>query len=169
MSTNDSTDDGFSSYKDDPKSGYSPQRFYTRSHGQQGSTSARFPVISFSTETLGDVGALIAKGVFPEYRTQADFFRDAVVHLLNLRKHQMKDPEMVNRVSIYSSLAEAQRIRAKNEATRELVSIWEETLKNERDPIERRNGVEEIRRILANQTFPSQYRHELEQLVERFK
>lgn len=59
---------------------YSVDKFYTASRNKKGfCTSVRLAV---PPETLAHIGEMVAQRVFPEYRTPADFFRDAIVHRL---------------------------------------------------------------------------------------
>lgn len=60
---------------------YSPDKFYTASRNKKGFTSTVRQ--SVPPEVLAHIGELVASRTVPEYRTSADFFRDAIVHRLH--------------------------------------------------------------------------------------
>jgi hypothetical protein len=70
---------------DDP--GYSPEKFYVKATDSKGhSANLRVHVPPIFAER---VSALIASRTFPEYRTLADFVRDAMYHRLYQLEHRL--------------------------------------------------------------------------------
>lgn len=167
MSDNGSDDARFDAFQPDKKSGYSPEKFYTRSSGKEGTASARFPVTTFPMEVIAELDELIATKAFPEYKTKATFFRDAVVHLLNLRKHQLKNQVFANKVDIWTRLAEAERMKSVNGASRELLNVREDSFRSERDPKQIARIVEECKTDLAS-IESEHYRNEMLDLIRRY-
>lgn len=64
---------------------YSETRFYTRSTDSKGHKSD-FRV-AVPPGLAADIHALVARGIYPQYRTAGDLFRDAIMHRMTWLAH----------------------------------------------------------------------------------
>lgn len=87
---------------------YSKTQFYTGSGGREHGESKN---VRLPTWTIGQLGELIASRKIPEYRTEADFWRDAAVHRLHDIGEMLDDDAirmLVNRQVILLRIASRQ-------------------------------------------------------------
>jgi hypothetical protein len=75
-----------------PEHDYSPARFYTRSTNQF--DHSQTVQTGFPREVMALVSKIVHAGVVPEYRSNQDFIRDAVVHRLHQIATFLDDPAM---------------------------------------------------------------------------
>ena len=75
-----------------PEHDYSPARFYTRSTNQF--DHSQTVQTGFPREVMALVSKIVHAGVVPEYRSNQDFIRDAVVHRLHQVAAFLDDPAM---------------------------------------------------------------------------
>jgi hypothetical protein len=71
---------------------YSPSKFYVRATDEKGHHDR----VTFKTPPLliSQIMALVTSGEFPDYRTAADFYRDALLHHLHTRIDGVKSLSM---------------------------------------------------------------------------
>lgn len=89
---------------------YSPDTVYNRStdgHGHNVNIQTRV-----APDIAGELNALVASQVIPEYRTSADVVRDALVHRLYYIAQKIKDGDLERRVTIEMRLARLDAWRA---------------------------------------------------------
>lgn len=89
---------------------YSPDRVYNRStdgHGHNINLQTRV-----APDIAGELNALVASQVMPEYRTAADVVRDALVHRLYYISKKIKDGDLERRVTIEMRLARLDQWRS---------------------------------------------------------
>lgn len=87
-----------------PASTYDPDKFYTSASDKQGRgdpTTVRVPPQAAST-----IAALVQSQRIPEYTTQADFIRDAVIHRLQTIGEKIESGEILRTVAMVSLLNE---------------------------------------------------------------
>lgn len=115
---------------------YDPTAFYT---ADAGGDVVRARV---SSDLMRSVLTLVTDPDFPDYHTQADVFRDALVHLLYKRAHQSKDPAVLERLAWHLRCQRVMEIEAqcqKDEDTaRTIISRWPKaivTVKEEMYPV----------------------------------
>lgn len=81
-----------------------------------------------SSDLMRSVVALVVDPDFPDYHTQADVLRDALVHLLYKRLHQSKDPHLLEKVELYARrerIMQLEReIQADEDLARVIISRW---------------------------------------------
>lgn len=78
--------------------GYDPDEVYIRStdgHGNSDNLQCRVPI-----EVSGEVAAIVATQLIPDYRTPADFVRDAIVHRLHYVAEKVNSPELRRFVTV---------------------------------------------------------------------
>lgn len=73
-----------------PEHDYTPGRFYTRSTNQF--DHSHTVTVGFPREVMALVSKIVHSGVVPEYRSNQDFIRDAVVHRLHQVAAFLEDP-----------------------------------------------------------------------------
>lgn len=117
---------------------YDPSAFYTADAGGE-VVRARV-----SSDLMRSVLSLVLDPDFPDYHTQADVFRDALVHLIYRRAHQSKDPVVLERLAWHLRCQRVMEIEAqcqKDEDTaRAIISRWPKaiiTVKQELFPVAR--------------------------------
>lgn len=106
--------------------GYSRTQFYIGSGGRENgdSKSVRFP-----TWTIGPLGELIASRKVADYRTEADFWRDAAIHRLHDVAEMLDDDGLrmvVNRQIVLARIASRQTELAE---LNKIVSDFETTMR----------------------------------------
>jgi Arc/MetJ-type ribon-helix-helix transcriptional regulator len=93
---------------------YDPEKFYTEASDKGGRgdpVNARIP-----PQVAGTIAALVQSGKIPQYRTQSDFIRDAVVHRLHTIGEKVDSGEIVRTVNLIALLNyEIQAERAKKD------------------------------------------------------
>lgn len=87
--------------------GYDPSNFYTASTDGKGVTASIR--INVPPAVSAEISAMIQSGKVGDYRTAADFWRDAGTHRLHWLAAYMKDPRLNNFVSMQMRLAERER------------------------------------------------------------
>lgn len=106
---------------------YSLDEVYSRSTDGRGH-SANLGQVKVSPEMAGEIGALVASGVIPEYRTAQDFVRDAVVHRLAYWAEKQKNGDLQRRVTIEAMMARRDRQKAEIDNMTGLLEKTENTL-----------------------------------------
>jgi hypothetical protein len=89
---------------------YSPDNVYNRStdgHGHNVNLQTRV-----APDIAGEINALVASQVIPEYRTSADVVRDALVHRLYHIAQRTKNGDLERRITIEMRLARLDAWRA---------------------------------------------------------
>ena len=79
-------------------SSYDPDKFYTEASDKSGRgdpVTARLP-----SQASGSIAALVQSAKIPEYRTQSDFIRDAVIHRLHDIGVKIQDGEILRVVHL---------------------------------------------------------------------
>lgn len=146
-------------------SSYSPEKWYTHSTNTKGFDKS-LRVVAVPPELAGAIEQLVQSGRTP-LRTRADAFRDALVHWVNLRNTQLRDPNFDGTVKIMTRLAEAERLRSLGQTARDLLKTREDHLASERDPETVRRIVSDMREDLPE--MPSAYyRDEMQRLIDRY-
>lgn len=91
---------------------YDPNKFYTEASDKSGRgdpVNARIP-----PQIAGTIAALVQSGKIPEYRTQSDFIRDAIVHRLHDIGERVDSGEIrrtVNMVVLLNQELQAERAK----------------------------------------------------------
>lgn len=87
---------------------YDPNHFYTEASDKSGRgdpVNARIP-----PQIAGTIAALVQSGKVPEYRTQSDFIRDAVVHRLHTIGEKVESGDIVRVVNLVALLNDEIRV-----------------------------------------------------------
>lgn len=147
---------------DSPVSNYDYNAFYVRSTNSKGFDK---PVrtdffTSFPPELTGELNALIARQVFPEYRTSQDFIRDAVVHHLHRRQEEANDPNFTRASEDFFLLEKTRLAVAAGKANEDTVITFIESLRSERDQVKRERLIE-LARESAEKMSSEHWRTEL--------
>lgn len=85
--------------------GYSVDAFYTRSTDGNGVSETKY--VKMPPSLLAGIGDLVASKVIADYRTEADFIRDAVYHRLHHVAMMKQDGKLVRLVNRQIMLARA--------------------------------------------------------------
>lgn len=106
-----------------PSDNYDPDAFYIEARDKNGGgeiINARIP-----PQIHGSIAALVQSGKIPQYRTQSDFIRNAIVHQLHKDLERTEDAEQMRKLSMI--LLMNQEISASREAEdyRSLMSMIE--------------------------------------------
>lgn len=150
----------------DSQTGYSPEKWYTHSTNTKGFDKS-LRVVAVPPELAGAIEQLVQSGRTP-LRTRADAFRDALVHWVNLRNGQLRDPNFDGTVKIMTRLAEAERLKSIGQTAKDLLKTRQDHLSNERDPAIVRQIVEEMKLDLPE--MPSAfYREEMQRLIDQYE
>lgn len=110
---------------------YKPTNVYARSTDGQGHSTnmqVRVPP-TISTE----ISALIASQVIPEYRTAADFIRDAVIHKMYEVSQRKKLGDLERRVTIQMRLARVEAWQEEMETMQKMEAEQTDTIKKALD------------------------------------
>lgn len=162
----DSSASGYDAFQPDgDSSGYSPEKWYTRSTNTKGFDKS-LKVVAVPPELIGAIEQIVQSGKTP-LRTKADAFRDSLVHWVNMRNAQLRDPDFDGTVQVVTRLAEAERLRGLGQTARDLIKTRGDHLAEERDPAIVRVIVEQMRADLP--TMPSDYyRDEIQRLINQY-
>lgn len=100
-------DDTFDPFATDKK-GYSLDKFYTKSTDGKGISETKY--VKLPPSLIGEIGELIAQRKIPDYRTDADFIRDAIVHRLRYVAEMVADGKLQGVVNRQVMLNENMRV-----------------------------------------------------------
>lgn len=103
----DSVDDRFDPFATEKK-GYSPDKFYTKSTDGKGVSETKY--IKVPPSLIGEIGELVAARVIPDYKTDGDFIRDAIVHRLHEIAEMRQDGRLAAVVNRQVMLNENMRV-----------------------------------------------------------
>lgn len=90
------------------KKGYSEDKFYTKSTDGKGVSETKY--VKMPPSMIGEMGELIARRIIPDYRTDGDFIRDAVIHRLHHIAEMMNDGRLSAVVNRQVMLNENMRV-----------------------------------------------------------
>lgn len=152
--------------------GYSTEKFYTRSRDTHGHDKllrhggGPKDVLAVPPELHAMFYDL--KGTFPDYRTNADVMRDALVHLYHLRAEQMKNPGMaiLMRLQRATAMVELERLEATVNADKSFMARVDMLYKEARSP-GARTALECVIREYLVTCEDDEVRYDLEQLLRR--
>lgn len=105
---------------------YDPQKFYIRSTDSRGH---QYQIKTINVPQGYSEPLASIREYFPEYRTNADIVRDALVHMMMLRLHQMEDGVHTAFMKIELNTARMAYLKAYMEMAKGEVEAFEETLK----------------------------------------
>ena len=108
--------------------GYSQDTFYTRAKDGAGHKetwrygSQSHETLQIPPEVHAALGEL--RGAFPHYRTNQDVLRDALIHLMHMRKEQLKEPspDFIQALHFAFTYAKLESMSAEYEARLKIVS-----------------------------------------------
>lgn len=106
-----------------PAGAYDPDKYYTEASDKNGRgdpVNTRIP-----PQIAGSIAALVQSGKIPEYRTQSDFIRDAVVHRLHTIGEKIKSGEIIRTVHMIAMLNEEIQAEKEKEAYQALIALIE--------------------------------------------
>lgn len=152
--------------------GYSQDKFYTRSRDTHGHDkllrhgNGPKEVIHTPPELYAIFYEM--KGHFPEYRTNADIMRDALVHLSHMRSEQLKNPTaaILTEMQRYKAIAEVERLRARIASEKAFLVEVDSLYKDARTPQDRADLEGAIREYLVT-CDNDEVRSDLERLLQR--
>lgn len=104
-----------------PAGAYDPNKYYTEASDKNGRgdpVNTRIP-----PQIAGSIAALVQSGRIPEYRTQSDFVRDAVVHRLHTIGERIASGEIMRRVNMVAMLNEEIQLEKEKEAYDSLMAL----------------------------------------------
>lgn len=103
----DMAGDTFDPFATDKK-GYDKDKFYTKSTDGKGVSETKY--VKLPPSIIGEVGELIAARVIPDYKTDGDFIRDALVHRLHEIADMRQDGRLMGVVNRQVMLNENMRV-----------------------------------------------------------
>ena len=77
--------------------GYDVDKFYTSARDGAGNSETKY--CKFSGSILGQIGALVSSRQIPQYKTEADFIRDACYHRLKHVGEMINDGRLIDAVN----------------------------------------------------------------------
>jgi hypothetical protein len=143
---------------------YSADRFYVDATDGRGNREK--VQITIPPSLYHELGNMMAARTVPDYRTMADFFRDAAIHRLHYLKENDFEltPAQLNMLAILRSSSELQ-------AEKKVLDVLNENVENYRtllagsNQLEKRVLRDRIQRDLDTLTMPSRLRSALEELL----
>lgn len=148
--------------------GYDPKEFYTASEDRKGhdlQIRLRVP-----KNLAGLIGRVVGSGAIPEYRTQQDFYRDAMTHRAYQVAHWIDDGELAREITLAILQAEEDFI---SQSRRDAEQLMESTRSNLEDAIRRGDNswvLEHIKdRYLKLSSLPEAYREGYTKMLAEFK
>jgi hypothetical protein len=159
-------DDTYDPFSTDDK-GYDKNSFYTNggNRGDNEVKSIRLPM-----STIAKIGEMIASRDVPAYKTEADFYRDAIVHRLHDVAEMRKNGDLLQFVNIQTMASRVAMRRDDMASLNQLVMSYEEAmgeaLRMEDKPLletllgEAENDIEELR--------PT-YQFKLRDIIKRYR
>jgi len=148
---------------------YDPSKYYTEASDKSGRgdpANARIP-----PQIAGTIAALVQSAKIPEYRTQSDFIRDAIVHRLHTIGEKIDDGDIIRTVNMVILLNdEIHNSRAKDDFHALVALIKTRHFDYAAKSMEK--GNEYVKGRLAEidsipEDFQEDYEHELTQLLYR--
>lgn len=105
----------------DPSEHYDPLKFYTASEDRKGhSAYAKFAI---PKNVMGQVNRIIDSGMIPEYRSLADFFRDATMHRAKFVARAIDDGELDAEIDLQMMISEQARIQQNKADVEQLIGL----------------------------------------------
>jgi hypothetical protein len=106
---------------------YALTEFYCRSTDGRGHGGGKVQV-QFPPLVLGELNALVASGMIPEYRTAQDVVRDAVYHRLRYLADAIGNNELVGRLNLEMRLAQITQFREQHDTSTKIVTETRQAL-----------------------------------------
>lgn len=107
-----------------PADNYDPEAFYTEASDKKGRgepIQARIP-----PQVSGAIAALVQSGKIPQYQTQSDFVRNALVHQLHKDSERTKDEALRKIVTMVTLLNNAIRAARERDDYKTLMDLIQE-------------------------------------------
>lgn len=136
---------------DDP-SGYSTEKFYTRSrgpHGEKESLKNNGKTVAVTPEMHAAVHEAIS--IWPKYRTAEDVIRDGIAHLLHMRHEQLKNPSSAMTLELCRMEAqlEMETIVAQQRAQKEFIANTREMIRGAQSKAQKEHVQYVVERYLS--------------------
>lgn len=117
---------------DDPfnfeKRGYSEDKFYVRSTGP-GGEQGEAKYLKISPSILGAIAKIVYTKEFPQYRTDADFIRDAIVHRLKYINDRIADEDVDKRFYPHIRVSQIEAKQQMMAETMHMINMHEESMR----------------------------------------
>jgi hypothetical protein len=147
---------------------YQPDAFFTGSRDRN-KERAYMPRLSFPALLQEEVRAIVASRVFPAYRTEEDFHRDALVHRLHWANEQLGNEHLEQVLDRHYWHEAHERRRLSLEMATQTVTSAEEILTEwGGDPQVKAEELADIAQMLASGHYQGELAERLEALVRRY-
>lgn len=147
---------------------YSPRNFYTQSSDKQGHSS---PVkMQIPKNLAGQVSRVVGSGAIPEYRSNQDFYRDAIFHRAHTVGRWIDDAELVREVTMLIIKAEEDQIAQQKKDAHDLIEVTQHNLEDmiHRGDIARlREHIKD--RLGKSSSIPESFREEYVGLLKKYE
>lgn len=148
--------------------GYSPDKFYTRSTDGKGASETKY--FKAVPSIMGSVGELVASRQIPQYKTEADFIRDAIYHRLKYVAEGLKDGRLEATINRALMLSRIQDIHQELSDMNTIVTQYEEVMSNcvqTQDWVTLEGSLDAAESDLA--TLKPAYAERLQRVIERYR
>lgn len=147
---------------------YNPKEFYTYSSDKQGhSTVIKLAV---PKHVAGMVAEVVGSGVVPEYRTNQDLFRDAILHRAYQIGKWLGDEELIRQVTLAILESEEAKIAQERQDAEALMEITAANLKSALERGDTEWMKHHIKgRLEKSSSIPELYREEYVEMLKKFE
>lgn len=110
----------------DPSEQYDPLKFYTATEDRNGH-SVQIKV-TVPKNVAGIISSVVQSGKVPEYRTQTDFYRDAVIHRGKVVANLIDSEELGHEIDLHVMVSEEKYIKQQKADVEGLIQSFEENM-----------------------------------------
>lgn len=146
---------------------YSDRNFYTHSSDKQGhSVSVKMQI---PKNVAGQLSRVIGSGAIPEYRSNQDFYRDAIFHRAHQVGRWIDDGELVREVTMMILKAEEDQIAQQKKDAHDLIEVTQQNLEEALS----RGDIARVRahikdRMEKSSSVPEAYREEYVGMLKKY-
>lgn len=145
---------------------YDPKNFYTHSSDKQGHSA---PVkMQVPKNLAGQISRVIGSGAIPEYRSNQDFYRDAIFHRAHSVGRWIDDGEIVREVTMLIIKSEEDMIAQEARDARDLIEVTQHNIEDWLQRGEIARAREHIKdRMSKASSVPESFREEYMGMLKR--
>lgn len=147
---------------------YNPKTFYTHSSDKQGHSHAIKLLIP--KNLAGQVARIVSTGIIPEYRSNQDLFRDAILHRCHQVGKWLDDEELLREVTLLILQSEETMIAQQKADAEELIAITRDNLEEawrRGDTAWMKHHIKD--RLEKSYSIPESYRDEYVEMLKKFE